>query len=298
MGATEAIEICISVCRVAPNPRVLWSAANALAAIAFRSVTLLYTSLLSPVSQAVRLHLVRLRAFLTRGSPPSAFPSPHCHFIIVSFFRLGIYRSLVNKLRFAELGAVQSLLLLIETHGFGDHYYIADYQPAVAAACRALASLLLHRTNLFIIRDILGLKTLVQLALTTEDTEVLDCVAMPIASNVPPAEDRFDAHDEGRPIQVEEYRAVDGLNRSKKHILDRGVKVPDWLNEAIKVLAMDDRQLIRAKKRAMQKGERVDRIPAEYVIRTSHFFERYTDVEPDHVVKTSKDLERLIYKVY
>ena len=116
--------------------------------------------------------------------------------------------------------------------------------------------------------------------------------------NVPPAEDRFDAHDEGRPIQVEEYRAVDGLNRSKKHILDRGVKVPDWLNEAIKVLAMDDRQLIRAKKRAMQKGERVDRIPAEYVIRTSHFFERYTDVEPDHVVKTSKDLERLIYKVY
>ena len=193
---------------------------------------------------------------------------------------------------------MQSLLLLIETHGFGDHYYIADYQPAVAAACRALASLLLHRTNLFIIRDILGLKTLVQLALTTEDTEVLDCVAMPIASNVPPAEDRFDAHDEGRPIQVEEYRAVDGLNRSKKHILDRGVKVPDWLNEAIKVLAMDDRQLIRAKKRAMQKGERVDRIPAEYVIRTSHFFERYTDVEPDHVVKTSKDLERLIYKVY
>ena len=53
-----------------------------------------------------------------------------------------------------------SLLTLIDNHGFGDADHNEEYQPAVASACRALGTLLLHKANLFLIQDMLGLKVL------------------------------------------------------------------------------------------------------------------------------------------
>mmetsp|Transcript_20834 Transcript_20834/g.48340 ORF Transcript_20834/g.48340 Transcript_20834/m.48340 type:complete len:608 (+) Transcript_20834:282-2105(+) len=207
------------------------------------------------------------------------------------------FKSFINKTRLGEQDAIPALLHLIEKHGFGNLDKSEPFVWAVEAACRALGSLLLHGVNQFIMRDLWGLKTMVELCLTTEDMPVLHAASMSVCAMCPNAEERFDAHDEGRPLQTEQLDTIPALGRVKNFLFGR-TQPPDWLTEAIRTVALDEDELRKEKTKALQRGERMDDDLKEYVIRTDLFEERGSLVLPDHAVETAPELSSLSFKAY
>ena len=77
------------------------------------------------------------------------------------------------------------------------------------------------------------IKVLVDLCLETEQLSVLYSASMGITTMTPTAEDRFDAKEEGRVIQIEQVRTFDALNRAKGILYGRSDDAPAWLTEAL-----------------------------------------------------------------
>ena len=69
----------------------------------------------------------------------------------------------------------------------------------------------------------------------------------------PNAEERFDAHDEGRPLQTEQLDTIPALGRVKNFLFGR-TQPPDWLTEAIRTVALDEDELRKEKTKALQVG--------------------------------------------
>mmetsp|Transcript_17003 Transcript_17003/g.22060 ORF Transcript_17003/g.22060 Transcript_17003/m.22060 type:complete len:552 (-) Transcript_17003:45-1700(-) len=145
------------------------------------------------------------------------------------------FSSFVNKTQLGELGAIEVTLEVFRRYGFGDVRHSTRYQGAVAWACKALASILLHKGNQTLFRDCFGISTVVDLLLETEHIEVIHGAAMILAAVCPPAEERFDAKDEGRMIQVEQVRTFDGLNRAKNVLFGHTDDCPEWLQNSWEV---------------------------------------------------------------
>jgi len=172
------------------------------------------------------------------------------------------------------------------------------YQGAVAWACKALASILLHKGNQTLFRDCFGISTVVDLLLETEHIEVIHGAAMILAAVCPPAEERFDAKDEGRMIQVEQVRTFDGLNRAKNVLFGHTDDCPEWLQNSWEVMGLDDEQLQNAKKEAEKKNERMEALLKEFLSRLDMFEEKETEVLPDQVASSSDELKNLLYRAY
>jgi hypothetical protein len=131
------------------------------------------------------------------------------------------FRSFVNKTRLGELGGLQILLGCCSRFGFEScngqqqQQQEEEFGDAVEWCCKALASLLLHRGNQKQFRELWGLQVVVDLCLKTEQSQVLLSGAMVVSSVVPSAEDRFEAHDEGRTIQVVRKKEESFMQRLK-----------------------------------------------------------------------------------
>ena len=82
------------------------------------------------------------------------------------------------------------------------------------------------------------IKVLVDLCLETEQLSVLYSASMGITTMTPTAEDRFDAKEEGRVIQIEQVRTFDALNRAKGILYGRSDDAPAWLTEAWEIMGM------------------------------------------------------------
>jgi len=191
-----------------------------------------------------------------------------------------------------------SLFLHRIRYGFGDVRHSTRYQGAVAWACKALASILLHKGNQTLFRDCFGISTVVDLLLETEHIEVIHGAAMILAAVCPPAEERFDAKDEGRMIQVEQVRTFDGLNRAKNVLFGHTDDCPEWLQNSWEVMGLDDEQLQNAKKEAEKKNERMEALLKEFLSRLDMFEEKETEVLPDQVASSSDELKNLLYRAY
>ena len=77
------------------------------------------------------------------------------------------------------------------------------YVEAVEWSCKSIASLLLHRGNQMLFRDIWGVQVLVDLCLETEQLAVLYAASMGITTMTPTAEPR------GRGRGTEDVRSRD-----------------------------------------------------------------------------------------
>jgi len=226
-------------------------------------------------------------------------PSPH---VILGGFRLVAalsFASFTNKTRLGELGCLNVCLQTLRRYGFLEPSRAEPFYPGLDWCCKALASLLLHRGNQVTFRDCWGLQLIVDLCLETESLDVLYSSAMCVAAVVPPAEARFEAHDEGRSIQVDECRSFDALNRARNVLFgqtDGGP--PPWLETAWETMGMDDSELAQAKAAASEGGERMDPGFKEFISRLDLFEERSSPVFADRHLATSQDLRSLIFATY
>lgn len=172
------------------------------------------------------------------------------------------------------------------------------YVEAVEWACKSIASLLLHRGNQMLFRDIWGIQVLVDLCLETEQLAVLYGASMGITTMTPTAEARFDAKEEGRTLQIEQVRTFDALNRAKSILYGRSDDAPPWLTEAWEIMGMDHSELKGQKEKATERGERMDAPFKEYIQRLDLFEERSSPVMADYVVVSNEDLSSLVFQAF
>jgi len=238
------------------------------------------------------------------------------------------YGSFVNKTRLGEQNALPILLACCRRFGFHQSNTAAApavgrrgggnvgqggqggsttanlFEDAVAWCCRALASLLLHRGNQKLFREMWGIQVIVDLCLETQEQQVLYSSAMVLSSMVPSAEERFEARDEGRTIQVEQVRTFDALNRARKVLFggrsEEGEEedIPAWLETSWGVMGMGDKELAAAKARAVEGGARMDSALKEFIPRLDLFEERASRVTADKTVTTSELLGDLALRVF
>jgi hypothetical protein len=147
-------------------------------------------------------------------------------------------------------------------------------------------------------RDCFGIQVVVDLLLETEHLEVMNSAAMVLAAVVPTAEQRFDAKDEGRTIQVEQVRTFDALNRAKNVLFGHTDDCPEWLERAWEVMGYDDAQLLAKKTEASKAGERMEPLLKEFILRLDLFEEKESVVLPDQIVGSSDQLRSLLFKAY
>ena len=137
------------------------------------------------------------------------------------------------------------------------------------------------------------------LCLETEQLGPLHAAAMVVSTVVPSAEDRFEAKDEGRVLQVEQCRTFDALNRARNVLFGQSDEPPPWLEVPWETMGMDMRTLARAAKAASALGkERMTKPLKEFVGRLDHFEERPSMVGPDRVVTTDQGLQDLLFAAY
>jgi|MDSY01.1.fsa_nt_gb hypothetical protein len=142
------------------------------------------------------------------------------------------------------------------------------------------------------------IKVLVDLCLETEQLSVLYSASMGITTMTPTAEDRFDAKEEGRVIQIEQVRTFDALNRAKGILYGRSDDAPAWLTEAWEIMGMTHADLKLEKEKASQRGERMDAPFKEYFQRLELFEERFSPVLADYVVVSNDDLNSLVFQAF
>lgn len=200
------------------------------------------------------------------------------------------YKSLANKVQFAQLGAISACLSVVSRFGFGSLRHTLSHAPAVYASSLAACILLSFHPNHLIFEDCQGVDIYTNLCRSTEQIQLLRAGAMVLATIAPSCHDRSEARAEGRVLHFEHVGGLHSLVRCAKWAFSRE-QVPGWLQAAILSLRTDTSH-------ASMRQSRSKHICLELIPRHEFFEEFLVHVELDHIVSESLDLQNLAFRLY
>mmetsp|Transcript_2410 Transcript_2410/g.7981 ORF Transcript_2410/g.7981 Transcript_2410/m.7981 type:complete len:623 (-) Transcript_2410:60-1928(-) len=207
------------------------------------------------------------------------------------------YKSLANKARFAQLGALAACLRVTTDFGAGSLQHTEHYVSAVYATSLAACTLLSFHPNHLIFEDCCGVETYAKLCANTEHMELLHVGAMVIATVTPTAHDRWEAQAEGRIIHFETTDGLQALIRCTKWVFSR-TEAPTWLHSAISALEMGPDQLEHVRRLRIEQNGEPNIRDIELFPREELFEEFVSPIQLDHVVAESPSLRDLAFRLY